>query len=298
MTALSRNIVRKSQGGIGGGGAILALMAALPVLASTKIYTGALVAITPAGYLTNASADASLRVVGVYEDGVSEVDNSAGSSGDLTCKPTRKAFYFTNSSSTDAITDGDIGRAAFVVDNNTVARTSAYGARPVAGRVIGVDDFGVLVEVGAGMDPQADCDLLVLASEDLSAKQFYAVDLTNSSGSAKAVAISAAGQRVAGILQNAPASGAVAIVRPVGCGRVSKMISGGSVTAAESLGVTSAGKAKTIVKAKVDTSDAGAASDPVIGSNACGIALVSGATDNDVITVLLSAQGAVPTTAA
>jgi len=298
MTALTRNIVRKKQGGLGGGGAFVALLAALPVLATAKLYTGALLALTPAGYVTNASADASLRVVGVYEDGVTEVDNTSGSNGDLTCKPTRGAFYFANSSSTDAVVDGDTGRACYVVDNNTVARTSAYGARPVAGRVLGVDDSGVLVEVGPACDPQADCDLLVLASEDLSAKQFYAVDLANASGVAKALAISAAGQRVVGILQNAPASGAVAIVRPLGCGRTSKMISGGSVTAGESLGVTSAGKAKTIVKGKVDTSDAGGASDPVIGSNAAGIALVSGATDLDVIQVLLSAQGAVPTTAA
>ena len=78
----------------------------------------------------------------------------------------------------------------------------------------------------------------------------------------------------------------------------SKAVSGGSVTAAESLGVTSAGKVKTIVKAKVDTSDAGAATDPVIGSNAAGIALVSGASDGDSVTVLLSAQGTIPTTAA
>ena len=43
---------------------LLVALFAMPVLASTRIYKGSLAALTPAGYLTNASADASLRVVG------------------------------------------------------------------------------------------------------------------------------------------------------------------------------------------------------------------------------------------
>lgn len=287
MTALSRSISRKGQTLQ----TVLAKMFAMPVAASTRIYLGALVALDTSGTLVNASANAAHRVVGVYHDGTEDVNNSSGAAGDLTCAPTRGAFYFANSSSVDAITDGDLGRACFVVDNNTVARTSAYGARPVAGRVLGVDADGVLVEVGTGMDPQADCDLFVLANADLSALQFYAVDLVNSSGSAKAAAISAAGQRVVGILQNAPASGAVAVIRPLGCGRVSKMIVGGSVTSAASIAVTSAGKAKTAVPGTVSGSN-------VVASNLAGVALISGASDGDTIQVLLSAQGIAPTTAA
>lgn len=291
MTALSRNVVRK-RNNIGACDPLFAM----PVLASTTIYAGAMVALTPAGYLTNASADASLRVVGVY-NGSEEVDNSAGSSGDLTAVPERAAFYFANSSSTDAIVDADLGRPCYVVDNNTVARTSAYGVRPVAGRVVGVDTSGVLVEVGSGLADFAD-DLLVIAGEDLSAKQFLGMDLSNSSGVAKAVTCSAAGQRCVGVLQNAPASAAVAIVRTLSSPRMTKMVSGGSVTAADSLAVTSAGKAKPAVKGRTDTSDAGGATDPLIGSNVVGIAMISGASDGDVISVLLVAQGCLPTTAA
>lgn len=293
MTALSRSVPRKSQGI---GVAIIALMAAMPVAAATTIHMGALVALNPSGYLVNASADASLRVVGVYQDGINSIDNSAGAAGDLTCKPTRGAFYFANSSSTDAVTDGDAGRACYVVDNNTVARTSAYGVRPVAGRVLGVDDLGVLVEVGPACDPQADCDLLVLASEDLSAKQFYAVDLANSSGVAKAALVSAAGQRVAGILQNAPVSGAVAIVRPLGCGRVSRCVAGGAITSGASVASTSAGKLKA---ARALTADASGASATAASTASCaiGILLVTAAADLDVVPVLLSALGVVPTTA-
>lgn len=293
MTALTRNISRKHQLAV----ALLAPLFAMPVAASTRIYLGALTALTPAGYLVNASADASLRVVGVYQDGDADVNNSAGAAGDLTCKPSRGAFYFTNSGTTDAITDADLGRPCYVVDNNTVARTSAYGARPVAGKVIGVDALGVLVEVGAGVTGVEE-DLLVLANADLSSSQYLGIDLANASGVAKAVVVSAAGQRCVGFLQNAPASGAVAIVRTIAPPRFSKAVSGGSVTAADSIAMTSAGKVKTAVKGRTDTSDAGAAVDALLGSNVCGIALVSGASDNDSITVLLLPQGAIPTTAA
>lgn len=292
MTALTRNTSRKHQLAV----ALLSPLFAMPVLAATTIYAGAEVALTPAGYLTNASADASLRVVGVW-NGSEAVDNSAGASGALTCVPTRGAFYFANSGTTDAVSDADLGRPCYVVDNNTVARTSAYGARPVAGRVVGVDSLGVLVEVGSGATGVEE-DLLVLASEDLSAKQFYGIDLANASGVAKAALVSAAGQRCVGFLQNAPASGAVAIVRTIAPPRFSKAVSGGSVTAGDSIAMTAAGKVKTAVKGRTDTGDAGGAVDPLLGSNVCGIALVSGATDLDSITVLLLPQGAIPTTAA
>lgn len=283
MTALSANYSRKCQTLTG---VLLATLLAMPVAASTHVYQGSMVGLNTSGYLVKASADPTLRIVGVSE---SDVDNSSGAAGDLTCVPKRGPYYFANSSSTDAITDADLGRYAFVVDDATVARTSAYGARPVAGRILGVDGNGVLIEVGAGLDGSATEDFLVIAGADLSTKQYLGMDLTNSSGVAKAVACSAAGQRCVGVLQNAPASGAVAIIRTLG--KVTRMISGGSVTAAENVGVTSAGKAKTAVDARVDTSDAGGANDPLKGSNSIGVALISGATDGDAINVLLLPLG-------
>lgn len=289
MTALSRSIVRKTMASV----ALLAPLFAMPVLAATTVRGGAMVAITPAGYLTNASADASLRIVGVNHG--EAVDNSGGTSGDLTCTPHRGAFYFSNSSSTDAITDADIGQNAFCVDNDVVARTSGYGARPVAGKIVGVDTNGVLVDVGYDAAAPAE-DLLVLAGESLTTKQFYGMDLADSSGVAKAVCVSAAGQRCVGFLQNAPASGAVAIIRTIAPPRFSKAVAGGSVTAADSVAMTSAGKVKTAVKAVTDTSDAGGASDALKGSNVCGVAMGSASADES-ITILLLPQGAIPTTA-
>ena len=288
MTALARSATRKSMTPAAVS-PILVQLFAMPLAASTTIYQGAMVALDQSGNLTNASADNSLRVVGVLD--APTVDNSAGIAGALTAVPTRGAFYFVNSATTDAITDADLGRACYVVDNNTVARTSALGVRPVAGRVIGVDDNGVLVELGALLDPQSDADILVLANADLSAKQFHFVDLANNSGVAAAVACTAAGQRIVGIVQNAPASGAVAVIRPVGCGRTSKCIAGGAITAGDTLGTKNDGRAKTGVASSVS----GAAT---VGSNGGGVALSTTSSNGDVFTVLLTSFGLPPTTAA
>ena len=287
MTALNRNVSRPAQSPTAVSPFVV-MLALLPMAASAHGYQGSMVALNQAGNLVPASADASLRVVGVLED---EADNSTGSAGDVSGKPVRGAYYMANSSSTDAITDSDLGRPCFVVDDNTVARTSALGVRPVAGRILGVDDAGVLVEVGAGMDPQADCDMLVLANADLTAKQFHYVDLANNSGVAAAVACTAAGQRIVGVVQNAPASGAVAVVRPLGCGRTSKLVAGGSITAGDSLGTKNDGRAKTAVAASVSSTT-------TVGSNCGGIALSPTTTNGDLLTVLLTPTGISPTTAA
>ena len=99
MTALSANYSRKCQTLTG---VLLAALFAMPVAASTHVYQGSLVGLNTSGYLVKASADPTLRIVGVSE---SDVDNSSGSAGDLTCVPKRGPYYFANSSSTDAITD-------------------------------------------------------------------------------------------------------------------------------------------------------------------------------------------------
>ncbi|CAN5361264.1 hypothetical protein BH09PSE4_BH09PSE4_17120 [soil metagenome] len=52
-----------------------------------------------------------------------------------------------NSTGVDAITVANIGHYCFVVDDETVARTSASRTRPRAGVVIGVDSTGVMVRM-------------------------------------------------------------------------------------------------------------------------------------------------------
>ena len=292
MTALTRNITRKSQTA---GGVLLSVLFAMPVAAATTIYQGSLLALNQSGYLVKASADASLRVVGVSED---KVDNSAGAAGDLTCKPVRGAWYFANSSTTDAVIDADLGRPCYVVDDNTVARTNGNGARPMAGIVVGVDADGVLVEVGTSVDRDAADDFLVLANASLTTKQFHFVYLVNSSDVPKAAYVAAAGGRPDGILQNAPDSGAVAVIRPCGSGKCSKLIAGGVVTCGDAVASKNDGRAKTAVAGTVAGGAGDPANDALVGSYAGGVAMATSANDGDVIYVRLTLTGAIPTTAA
>ncbi|HGM8331430.1 TPA: hypothetical protein ACKQLR_006537 [Pseudomonas aeruginosa] len=59
----------------------------------------------------------------------------------------RGVFQLANSASADQITRADIGKECFIVDDQTVAKTSATDTRSVAGVVRDVDDGGVWVEI-------------------------------------------------------------------------------------------------------------------------------------------------------
>lgn len=279
MSALAANFSRRHMGD----DALLVYGFAIGLAASTRVYQGSLVAINQAGNLVPASADVALHVVGVAED---EADNSSGSAGALSIRPRRGAFYINNSSSTDAITDADAGRFAYVVDDDTVARTSNGGARPVAGVIVGVDSFGVLVEVGT-RPAIADgaLDVLFPAGADLSSSAFLFVKLN---GSSQVVLADTAGEAALGVLQNAPASGAIARVRVQG---ISKVIANATLTDGALVATTvTTGRAKAAVAGTVSGSNA-------VGSYAMGRLLADGAS-GVATTMLIQPQGLIPTTLA
>lgn len=115
-----------------------------PVAASTKIYAGSLVCINASGYAVPGSTSATLKARGVAQE---QVDNSAGSAGALRVESRRGVFPFANSTSTDEITRADIGASAYIVDDQTVAKTSNSSARSVAGVIRDVDSDGVWIEI-------------------------------------------------------------------------------------------------------------------------------------------------------
>jgi hypothetical protein len=261
------------------------------VAAAKKIYAGAMVMVNQSGYYEPASADSTLKMAGVSEE---LVDNSSGSAGDVSAyKVRRGAYLFGNSGTTDAVSAADIGRACYVVDDQTVARTSAAGARPVAGRVLGLDGTSVIVELGA--DDANDLDLLMLAGETLTSDQFKLVKVHTDGTVIK----SGAGEKILGVLQNAPASGAVAIVRTRGVSRTKA--DGTGVTRGDYISSAAAGVARATVAAAsglavTDTSDGGAATDPLKGAYVIGIALETAAA-SVVFGMQITHSGAVPSTA-
>ncbi len=123
-----------------------------PVAAAQKIFAGALVMRNAAGYLVKGSTATGLVGAGRAEE---QVDNSAGAAGAKTLTFRPGLFRFANSTSTDLITEADIGAACYAVDDQTVAKTNGTNTRSPAGTVEMVDDQGVWVRVDAALTKAA-----------------------------------------------------------------------------------------------------------------------------------------------
>lgn len=115
-----------------------------PVAATARIHAGALVVLDASGNAMSASVGGGLVVRGVAQEAV---DNTAGAAGDKWVTTRRGLFNFKNSTGTDEITRADIGKPAYVVDDETVARTHNAGTRITAGFIRDVDASGVWVEI-------------------------------------------------------------------------------------------------------------------------------------------------------
>lgn len=113
------------------------------VAANARIYAGAMAAINAAGFAVRASADATLKVIGMAEH---RADNTGGADGDIRVRVRKGAYLYGNSAAGDAITLADVGSTCYVVDDQTVAKTNGAGARPAAGTVFDVDADGVWVK--------------------------------------------------------------------------------------------------------------------------------------------------------
>ena len=76
---------------------------------------------------------------------IEPANNTAGAAGDVRVKVRKGVWLMANSASTDQITLADIEADCFIVDDQTVAKTSNSAARSVAGKVHDVDASGVWV---------------------------------------------------------------------------------------------------------------------------------------------------------
>lgn len=119
------------------------LITAVALAATTTVFEGGMVAVNATGFMVPAGAAGAKRVIGVARD---TYDNSAGDDGDLLGDIERGCSQFDNSAAADAITNANIGRPCYAVDDHTVALTSNGGARIYAGIIVGVDAGGVWVD--------------------------------------------------------------------------------------------------------------------------------------------------------
>jgi predicted RecA/RadA family phage recombinase len=117
----------------------------LPVAAATLIYAGALVALNATGFATKGAVATTLKPFGRAE---STVDNSAGAAGALNIQVRTGIFEWVNSAAGDLIGIADVGADCFIVDDQTVAKTNGGATRSRAGKVVGFNGAGVLVQMG------------------------------------------------------------------------------------------------------------------------------------------------------
>lgn len=116
-----------------------------PIAANVKIYAGAMVAIDATlKQARPARATATDKVVGRAP---TTYDNTGGSAAGFTMAAEAGIFRYGNSSSSDAITQADVGNTCYVVDDQTVAKTDNSAARPAAGKIVAVDAYGVWVRL-------------------------------------------------------------------------------------------------------------------------------------------------------
>jgi len=115
------------------------------VAATTKIYAGAMIAINASEYAVPAAASIANAVIGRAEE---YVDNSAGTDGAKTITIGTGIYRYANHSGIgNAISDNDIGKPCYALDDQTVSLSSSDSTRPIAGRVFDVESAGVWVDM-------------------------------------------------------------------------------------------------------------------------------------------------------
>ncbi len=112
-----------------------------PMAALVCIYAGAIVMLDGEGNAVPGQTATGLIARGVA---TRQIDNSTGASGDNSVPSVNGCHQFINDGS---ITRADIGRAAYVVDDETVAQTDGEGSRSVLGSIVDVDAGGVWVDI-------------------------------------------------------------------------------------------------------------------------------------------------------
>jgi hypothetical protein len=132
-----------------------------PVLTGVKIYAGGIVVLDSSGWAKPAVEATGLVAVGRAED---QVDNTLGQSGDLYITVREGLFRYANSADADLITKAEIGDTCFLVNDETVAKTSAVNTRSVAGYIRQVDSEGVWVQFKNTLSADGD----VVAANNLS----------------------------------------------------------------------------------------------------------------------------------
>jgi stage V sporulation protein SpoVS len=114
----------------------------VPVATATTIYAGSLVAANATGFAVPGAVATTLTYLGRAEEQVV----NAGANGAKTVLVRRKQAFKWLNHGADLVVQADLGKTCYIVDDQTVAKTTGGATRSAAGRVIGIDSDGVWVE--------------------------------------------------------------------------------------------------------------------------------------------------------
>jgi len=127
------------------------------VKAAAKIFAGALIAQDTDGDAAPGFVSTAIRTLGIAME---YKDNTLGGDGALTVRYRKGVFMMENSASADEITDADVDNVCYIVDDQTVARTSGTNTRSIAGKIRGIDTVSLKVYVEVGYVTNVDGDLV------------------------------------------------------------------------------------------------------------------------------------------
>ncbi|MBT0664773.1 hypothetical protein KI809_10720 [Geobacter pelophilus] len=117
---------------------------AVPMATNKKIFAGSMVAANATGFATPGATATTLTYLGRAEE---FKDNTGGADGAKTVLVRRKHAFKWKNSAGDAVTQAELGKTCYIVDDETVSKTNAGGnTQSAAGKVVGVDSDGVWVE--------------------------------------------------------------------------------------------------------------------------------------------------------
>lgn len=113
-----------------------------PVAANKTLWQGGIVATDAAGNLTPGAVATTLTAQGIAEE---TADNSAGAAGAIPGKVKKGVFGPFKNHGADLVTQADVKKDCFIVDDETVAKTNGGNTRSIAGKVVSVEEAGVWV---------------------------------------------------------------------------------------------------------------------------------------------------------
>lgn len=114
-----------------------------PAGGATNIFAGALLMRNAAGFIVRGAVAVGCFGVGVAEQ---PANNTAGANGALLARyQTGITARFRNATAGDLIVQADVGRVAWILDDDQVAKTNGTATRSPAGIIEAVDAQGVWV---------------------------------------------------------------------------------------------------------------------------------------------------------